>query len=364
VSLARGLELAIGSMWPRRAQRELLLDLGERKRWTPADASAAVQRLAAWLIEHLGLPSELEAVPAEVTPDVKARLAEVVGQIGFEASTGVARWVEALAPTVGSGAKTLANSVSNRGLSSNRGDHRWLRLIARVSSGECPVDAWCYHSRTAGNVAHELAARLFRSDLDAADANLVVSLVSLWQRRRATSEVRANRGRTVTRRATPMPIAEVGFRMITPRQVEELAKLARKLPRDGGRSLALAAIEAALTTAHLAPHPARKSAKTPKDAGEALLRSVERVIDTCEVPLGADGPVLRFRVDNLRAYRDRRPQAPVTDTMRDSPYVRACLAIEAHRRSGVPIPTLDLSAPGLLMLLPTLALRAAPSELG
>ena len=56
VSLADCLERAVEAMWPRRAQQELLLDLGERKEWDLANRRVAVEGAGAWLIRELGLP--------------------------------------------------------------------------------------------------------------------------------------------------------------------------------------------------------------------------------------------------------------------------------------------------------------------
>jgi hypothetical protein len=140
------LDRAIRDMWPRRAQKELLLDLGERKGWDGTDYEAALASACAWLSDELGLGTagtiaEMPAAPVSLV--TVRQLASDLAQDG--PSSGVAKWAEAIAPAVGSTPKTLANSLT-RGLRPDRADHRWLVSLAQAA-GEAPtagIDAWLY----------------------------------------------------------------------------------------------------------------------------------------------------------------------------------------------------------------------------
>ena len=52
-------DCAVRSAWHRRTQRELLLDLGERKNWVDAEYDQAVRKAADWLVEALLLQREV-----------------------------------------------------------------------------------------------------------------------------------------------------------------------------------------------------------------------------------------------------------------------------------------------------------------
>ncbi len=182
------LDQAIRRMWPRRAARELLLDLGERKRWVEVDHEDAIRRLAAWLHDELSLPEVLPPVPHAPPPD-PVRTRAMGEALAADPHPGVARWATGLATALGSTPKTLANTAS-RGIRADRTDHRWWRLLARIQDGDHPVEAWLFHERTPESVTLELASMSARLDhLDAGDAVLVVSLIALWQRRRPVTSV-------------------------------------------------------------------------------------------------------------------------------------------------------------------------------
>lgn len=350
----RGLGRAMQQIWPSRAHTELLLDLGERKAWTDLDKAAALRGVSEWLVEMLDLrpvkPAKDPPSADELTP--LRELGEGLAQ--HAESPGTAAWLVGLAPAVGTSAKTLANSLSE-GLRSDRGDHRWLRLLARVMRGAASVDAWAYHRRCPVSVASELARWGVASHFDAGDALLCSSLVALWQRRRPTDRVRANRGRVRERRRTPMPAAALGGQLVELGQIQALTQVCARLGFERGRVLALVSVEAALTEAHLEPHPARGRAET--SSGERWLRAVENLIQTTGALSTHDESLLRFRIERMRAWRERRPQPPVDALLRDEPHVRASLHLEELLRSGS-APSLELgfdpATPGLLMLLPQL----------
>lgn len=197
ISLSDMLGVAVQELWPRRVHQELLLDLGERKRWNEADRRAALDAAAAWLVKELELPASLETVPAPDDSDADRRALERVRSLGEDANlgdhvVGVARWACGIAPALGTSAKTLANTVSDR-LRSDRNDHRWLRLIDRVMDVSGALDAWSYHRRSPRVVASYLQSLSTRARPDAGDALVVLSLLALWQRRRPTTALSGRR---------------------------------------------------------------------------------------------------------------------------------------------------------------------------
>lgn len=353
---------ALRAMWPRRAQRELLLDLGERKGWTEADCDAAVDGAATWLERQLLLPADLPGV-GPLPPHDMAEVMEIGRRLAEGAdAASPARWAIGLGPVVGAAPKTLVNSLE-QGLRADRPDHRWLRALARVGRSGGPADAWVFHRRSPGVVAVELAAMAGRDDLDAGDAVLLLSLLALWQRRRPTAEARGNRGRRQPRRRTPLPIGALPSPLAAPGQVPHLARAARLLGGEAGRALLVLALEAALTEAHLAPHPARTSRSGLCDSGEVWLRGVEAILDLHAGLLGADdAEVFRFRIARMRSWRDGVPQHASAELAVRSPYVRASLDLERARGRSLVAGSIDAATPGVMMLLPLL--RARGFEVG
>lgn len=348
---------AIAAMWPRRTQRELLLDLGEHKGWTDDDYARRVAEVATWLRDELTLPDPIPACgPTKADLGWHDLREWASNRQQGEASSGVARWAMELAPAVGTAPKTLANSMRG-GLSSSRSDHRWLTLIARAGHEPAREDAWVFHHRTAASVSAALGAIAARAPCDAAGSMLVFSLLALWQRRRPTADARGNRGRARSRRDTPKAVAALRGTLIAAGQVAPLMTLAAALPASSaGRVVALVAVEAALTEAHLAPHPARLSDSQQPDTGEGLLRAVESALVRHRDLLGSDAEAFGFRVERMRAWRDRRPQSPPSDHVSGLPYVAASMALE-RREAISPAPEWETDTPGLFMLIPMLRRR-------
>ena len=325
------LDRALRDTWRRRTQRELLLDLGERKRWGEAEHQKAVYAAADWLVETLQIPATLD-VPQTIA-DADLASIHPYGEALAPRSDlqGVSRWIVGIAPLLGVVPKTLANSLDG-GLQSHRADHRWLRLLERVLRGQAAPDAWAFHRRSPTIVAHDLARQAGQSVVDAGDAVLLASLLALWQRRRPTTEARASRGHAVSRRETPKPIAALRESLVGQGQVGHLARLAHRIGGARGQALLLLTVEAALTEAHLATHPARRAASARPDGGERWLRGVDAVLrDASALIEDEELLVLRFRVDRMRAYRGALPQSESSFGGVRSAYVRASLALErAH----------------------------------
>lgn len=349
--LADILSTVLLALWPRRRHQELLLDLGERKGWSDSHREDAVGRLAAWLVAEMGLPNTL----AERAP---ARGAERVPLIevsldGLEPVVGVGLHTVALARLAGVAPKTLANTLA-AGLRSDRRDHRWIRLLARLEAGSPPSDAWIFHRRSPDAVAKALAHLADAEDLDAADALLVLSLVALWQRRRRTDEARASRGVELPRRVLPKPIAALDSWVLSPSQIGPLVAQGLKRGGAAGQALVGLALDAALTEAHLAPHRPRRSEAAP-GSGESWLRPVHVVLDRGAVAelLGeTERGVFRWRVARMRAYRSSVPTPGPDDSAAAHPYVALARAIDAARSKGPVQRRFHGADPGYFMLLP------------
>ena len=355
VSLDGVLLHGIRTIWPRRSQRELLFDLGERKGWTEEVFEEAVARAADWMVRELLLPIEVQ-VGRGVAPDL-SRL-RIIGADLTEGPTGssVAKWIRGIAPAAGSSPKTLANSLRT-GLRSDRPDHRWLAAIARIAappSDDFTVDAWLFHRRSPTSVGQALSQIGGRTVLDTGDALLLFSLIALWQRRRPTERVRGNKGQERSRRETPKPVAALGGAIASLGQFGHLMRVADVLGDPG--PLRLLTLEAALTEAHLGPHRARRSQGEPLETGESWLNTVSRVIEAPDYCAADERAAFAFRVERMRAWRDSRAMEPLHDTP-DIPYVRATMALERTRRHDAPSETFPASDEGLLMLLPLLRSR-------
>ena len=110
------LDRALRSAWNRRTQRELLLDLGERKHWVEAEHCAAVHAAADWLVEALLLPRTLDVRHSSADEDLAS-----IRRYGEHLTPrsdlqGVSRWIVGIAPVLGVVPKTLANSLVRRQL--------------------------------------------------------------------------------------------------------------------------------------------------------------------------------------------------------------------------------------------------------
>jgi hypothetical protein len=345
VRLYNRLQGSLESMWPARSQQELLLDLGERKRWGKPEKGRALKDLEGWLSEQL-LLRPIGALEGRKVDRSSLRDPRLVGP---EPSVN-AKWAEHLAPACGATPKTLQNSLSP-GWNPKRSDHRWLLMILRCMDPLPQPPSILFTERSPASISQGLA-RAASGPQDAADATLLLSLVALWQRRRPTERVRANRGAKTSRRSAAKPAAELATSLIQAGQLKHLAGLHELA---GHRALMHTAVEAALTSAHLHPHPARSSDQALD--GEVLLRAVEATLSSpCFSHL--DSLMLQFRIAAMRAWRDRGDPPALPAALQDHPYLRATLAIRTRQSA----PGLAPDAPGVVMLLPQLHSRGLLGE--
>ena len=364
--VAFALGVTLEAIWPRRAQRELLLDLGERKGWTDEDAARGLQDVASWLVAE-GVVSPTRRPAARRAVDVetlKADLASLVPTGEVERVAGTSELVSYLAPAAGVAPKTLSNSLIG-GLRSARSDHRWLLAIRRVMQGHGATAAWVFHRRTPAALAEALAST---EPADAADALVLSSVMALWQRRRPTGDARGNRGRRRPRRLTPKPVAAMRWELMTPRQLGALVEVATRMGDERGAALGLLGVECALTEAHLAPHAGRgteRGASGLERRGEPSLVAVENALEAlmkASLVGPTEGHVYAYRIARMRAWRDRRPHPEPAAACSDHPYVAACRAIDVRRAGDRDaVGAFASHAPGIAMLLPQL--RAAGARI-
>lgn len=328
--LTKLLDRTLARLWHAKKAQEALLDLGERKRWRQADRQAQLRAVARWLIDTGVAPSVVTPVPsAAVTlTDARRRVARV-GPEPITQDAAVAADLHRIAPLVGASTpKALANSLSGWPRQ-RRPDHRWLLAVTALKDSQTPRGL-VFDDRSQAHMATLLArtaGRVEAERLDARDALVIFSLLALWQRRRPTREVRANRGQPSTRRRAPKPIADLARDLIGPRQFEVLvdAAIAHRQP-----AIAELAFEAALTAAHMGPHRTRKT--TDPDLRWLLPRVCLRVPQLIDL-LGPDRAAMwQHRVAIMESYRDRVDRPPPPDTIADHPYVRMTTLLDRQRR--------------------------------
>ena len=335
-------------LWPDPTQQELLLDLGEHKGWTGADWDAACQSLGHWLHQELGLPETLVTeAPCELNrSDVLGILKVLPTPKDVKESTGVSKINQKLSAWLGVGPKTFANMLS-KGLCPDRWDHRWLRLLARLMTRPPDLDALLYHRRSQAAVTAEFQRRGQIQGLDAADMLLLFSLIALYQRRRPTHEVRANRKKPQSRRQTAKPVIKLSGQLLMMGQFKLLMELAANIAP--GALLASICIECALTEAHLAPHIGRKGEKGT--SGEEWLSIIEKELVTHSQLMGEDTELFLFRIQVMRAYAQHEPMPAPPPALLTHHYVHALQQIDAARHEK-PAAKLDPMAGGVFMLLP------------
>lgn len=367
VALTEVLDRATIAMWPRRTQQELLFDLGERKRWSAQDRREAICECANWLNRELALPAVLKPVTgdpnsmrsadedairyvrtlAEALPPTQAKTADV------------ASWIVRAAPGLGAGAKALANSLGPR-LQSQRADHRWIRGLHRASIAPT-TGAWCFHRRDPASVAAALGAMIDTDAYDVGDATLLVSLLALWQRRRSTAGVRANRGQERARRDTPKPIAGLAGVLASPGQAARLRELLAGMPTAAQRGTLVLLLETFLTEAHLVAHRARVSSvpDTTDSSHHVWMRNIEQLIAiAADVLPESDTRLYGYRVALMRAYQEDAAQPAASEALHAEPYVAAYMALVAGNGPNTNTQGRFAAAtPGIFMHMPALRRR-------
>jgi hypothetical protein len=351
-SLADALSTMLLRVWPARRHQELLLDLGERKGWTDHDRAVAVARLAEWLVVELLLPAWIADAPQErIGADTEL---PHVALDGVEPVLGVGLRTVALARLAGVAPKTLANSLGD-GLRGERRDHRWLLFLRRLEGGCVDQDALVFHRRSPVAVAGELSRCVGRTEPDAGDAILLMSLVALWQRRRPTSQAKGARGAEMARALVPKPVAALVAEAMALAQLRPLLSHALEMEGTAGPTLAAVALDAALTEAHLAPHRSRRGAAAVRGGGGAWLRAADDALnDPKVVGMVGEDEVAAFlaRTARMRAYSDRSPVPAPTFASGEHPHVVLARAIDDARRGESISRRFAPLEPGYFMLLP------------
>jgi hypothetical protein len=350
-SLSTVLSTTLHQIWPSRRDQERLLDLGENKKWGEAERDEAIARLATWLNDALGLPTNLPCLSAERVLHI-ADLADLPIP-SIDGGPGIARRVAGLAQLCGCAPKTLANSLGG-GLRPDRRDHRWILAHIRCVAAPPAADALLYHRRDPASVTTALAAMGARTQPDAADATLLLSLVALWQRRRPTAEARAARGRVMPRREVPKPAAGLQGELIQPSQYKPLLQFASRLEPGAGRLLGALTVESALAGAHLLPHRTRAPDVVHAAAALRHLDEVDGLLqDAAHRRLigEVDTDAFAWRIDRMRAFTQGVEFAPHCPPP-ELPHVHLVAAMEAVRKGAPVSGAFSPQTPGCLMLLP------------
>ncbi len=339
------------ALWSRQ-QRKDLFDLAEGKPWSESQGDAALREAVGWLVRELALDRKAqEPDPHPVLSLSSAReQALVLPPSNYREYPSVSRGIVALAPLVDAKPNTLANQlVFDR---SKARSIRWARLLGRLADESLPLDAWLFHRRTPGAVARQILSWEGCACFDAGDELLALSLLALWQRRRPTERVRANRGERKPRSATPKRIVSLLDPLITVEQRQSLVALASKLDDPRRRALLLFVIEAVLSAAH-ARSLLRGRSLEPLSVASTLVWA-EDTVNRDQVLLGEEAEVLRFRVAAQRAFSQR--QIVEWSASVSSAYILSSLCASRHREGvdGACADRFGEDEPGVCMLLPQL----------
>lgn len=347
-TLACLLSTAVRTIWPRRTQHELALDLAQRKAWNDADFEDACHECADWLVSEVGLASVVVAAP--MVGDwaaLRSAAREMAGDKTVES------FAERAGHLFGRSASNVRNNLST--YHPGRVEHWWIAAMGRIAC-EQSSPAVLYHQRSRQSVNAGLERLAGACDVgvpDAADVLLLTSLLALYQRRRPTNEVRGSRGQVLSRREAPKPIVLLLSSLFPAGVARKLLALAPRI--EGGdprRHLAALGVEWALTVAHAAPHRAvRAGARRKPDADviECVVRSASEILPD-------QATALRFRLDLMLAYAGSAPMS-VTSSVDAYGEIHGCFAavradVEALPAAERAMRLVEADAPGSLMLAP------------
>lgn len=314
-------------IWPTKKAQELLFDLGERKSSSSDVRQEAVEECALWW-ESWGVKVG-DSIPCEFLPWASVRRSLQLSE--KDEAPGVAKDLGSLATLVGLSPKTLANNLSeSKWRECNRPEHRWALFLGRTLEAEKFPKGFLYHRRSIAALNLALAhsyGHLQVGQLDSADALLLFNLVSFWQRRRPTEEVRSNRNQTRPRCETPKPI--VGLSGTLLEQGLFGRNLLYLLERQAIHALPLL-FELALTEAHLVPHSKRATPLAEVTRSPHWLELIEEALERPDMRdlLGEEGDLFQYRIHGMKAYRDKQPPSAPPDSIAEHPYVASnwCLS--------------------------------------
>lgn len=314
-------------IWPTQKAQELLFDLGERKSSSSDARQKAVEECVSWW-GSWGVEVD-DPIPCEFLPWASVRHSLQLSE--KEEAPGVAKDLGGLAALVGLSPKTLANNLSeSKWRECNRPEHRWALFLGRALRAEKFPKGFLYHRRSIASLNLALAhsyGHLQVGQLDSADALLLFGLVSFWQRRRPTEEVRSNRKLPNSRRNTPKPIVGLAGTLLG--QGLFGRNLLYLLERQATHALPVL-FELALTEAHLVPHSKRAVPSVEAGRSPQWLELIEEALERPDVRdlLGEEGDLFQYRIHGMKAYRDKQPPSVPLDSIAEHPYVASnwCLS--------------------------------------
>ncbi len=328
-------------MWPKRSAQELLFDLGERKKWDETQRLAAVASCAAWWSRWGVGPKN----PQPFGIDVLVGSAGHPGNISSKKQS----FIEAL----GKRQRPLQVNLTTCTKDVSKQPQRLVSEQTELITVGCYASRYIqqplpkgflYHRRSIAHLNEALDVcygHLQIEQMDTADAMLLFSLISHWQRRRPTQEVRANRQKEQTRRATPKPIA---------RLLESLLARGRFQPNldfaseHSSPSIVSLLSELALTNAFLASHTPRRTkdkTETPDSTGQEWLDAIKDHLSKPEVRalVECEADFFDYRAQVMRAYLLKENIfPPLPETIPKRPYISSLWALNVlyiERKSGV-----------------------------
>lgn len=313
-------------VWPHRSAQETLFDLGERKDWGEEELCEAVFSCAGWWsgfgvgVQNSSPCEEFFwADMGDVLFPLLQAFAEQKNTLP-KTSAGVPKGCQIFSMLVPSSPKTLANNKKNW-CDSKRPDHRWLLCLGRLLREREFPKGLLFHRRSIAALNEALSVcygHMLVGQMDTADAMLLLSLISHWQRRRPTREVRANRQQQKPRRSTPKPVVA---------RKDDLLHLGRfACNMEFARFVGLAPLvhllfELALTESHLEPHSAKSKQDAPSSSN--WLTAVEQqlqCLDNQEL-LGEEKEFYTYRIGVMDAYLKRQPSPFPPSILEKHPYI-------------------------------------------
>lgn len=320
-------------LWPTNKSQACLFDLPERKQWTEEDRRHAIGTCASWWEEQGILLTENPCVPVLHWSEIrtlgifKSKPDSSNNSIAKDFSRdGVAKDVQFAADLFCIVPKTLANSLSS-GLSSRSWHHRWLLCLGRILQGYEYSPGYCFHLRSFGALNEALSqayTHMKAEQLDAADATLLLSVLSQWQHRRPTEQVRANRGKTNSRRKTPKSAVGLSGSLLSA-GTGPFSNLFKLAVDNDSATLIKILLEAAQTEAHFAPHSPRitRSTKPPSTPSMWLNDMASRLsCPKLTELLEQEREIYRYRLDIMQAYLIKQPFPTPPESIASHPYIQ------------------------------------------
>lgn len=244
----------IAQFWPTDTAKESLFDLGEHKQQVSQNFPCAIDHFISWLNTYQFIPTQFSppSNPFQERPVSRETISKTAWLLGE------GQLVRKLSQLLIKIEKTLNNSLTT--FQYRKIEHLWIKSIIYP---DLDINLILFHRRTRQALHtfwHSLLVRCQTHDLDLQDYLVLVSLIALYQRRRNTDEVRANRRSQKSRKITPKPISKLFTSCIA--RCENIVETCANTNSIEARQLALMSIEETLTYEHMQLFPKRNTKDT------------------------------------------------------------------------------------------------------